>query len=187
VCAMGGTGSGNHYHWWRHGKKTVVEDCRELDANRWMREKLLVGGVWHSGGWVWCNAQTGEQISSIGYEVCTLDMSRPWVRLNYTFTASQENVNYRINLTTTSPQFGGLRWWFICPLVLDSRPCERRVGKLYLPPSARYYGCRHCYQLTYTSCQESRKCDSLYRFMARNTGEDLATLKRVLQRLRKHR
>jgi hypothetical protein len=28
------------------------------------------------------------------------------------------------------------------------------VGKLYLPPGARYFGCRRCHELTYRSCQE---------------------------------
>jgi hypothetical protein len=35
--------------------------------------------------------------------------------------------------------------------------CGRRVGKLYLPPGGRYYGCRQCHDLTYTSCQQSDK------------------------------
>ncbi len=40
-------------------------------------------------------------------------------------------------------------------------PCERRVGKLWLPPGAIYFGCRHCYGLTYRSCQESHKRDRM--------------------------
>jgi hypothetical protein len=31
------------------------------------------------------------------------------------------------------------------------------VGKLYLPPHCRYFGCRHCHDLTYTSCQQHDK------------------------------
>jgi len=31
------------------------------------------------------------------------------------------------------------------------------VGKLYLQPGARYYGCRHCYALTYESAQTHDK------------------------------
>jgi hypothetical protein len=31
------------------------------------------------------------------------------------------------------------------------------VGKLYLPKGGRYYGCRDCCRLTYTSCQEHDK------------------------------
>jgi hypothetical protein len=152
---MGGLGSGAHYyHWWRPRKKTVVEECRALDANRWMREKVLAPGVHLSGGWTWRNATTGEQTSAIGYEVCTREMAEPWVRLHYTFTRDGQAVDYRVRLTTTRPRFGGLRWWFVCPLIVGGRPCERRVGKLYLPPGARYYGCRRCYGLTYKSCQE---------------------------------
>ena len=29
------------------------------------------------------------------------------------------------------------------------------MGKLYLPPGGRYFGCRHCHDLTYRSRQES--------------------------------
>jgi hypothetical protein len=184
-CVMGGAGSGNHYHWWRGSKKRVVEHCRHLDANRWMREKILAAGIHQSGGWNWYTASTGERTSAIGYEVCTLDMAAPWLWLSYTFTATGDAVDYVIELTTTQPRFGGLRWWFLCPLPRRGGPCSRRVGKLYLPPQARYYGCRHCYNLTYTSCQESRKYDSLFRFMARNTAWDVATVKQVMNAIGK--
>ncbi|MGH7169062.1 MAG: hypothetical protein ACRELG_02140 [Gemmataceae bacterium] len=52
-----------------------------------------------------------------------------------------------------------------------------------MPPHARYFGCQRCHELTYTSCQESRKYDSLYRFMARNMGQDFATVKRLANRI----
>jgi len=61
------------------------------------------------------------------------------------------------------------------------------VGKLHLPGRARYFGCRHCHDLTYTSCQESRKRDAFYRYMASELGEDFATLKREMSRLGKRR
>jgi hypothetical protein len=66
-------------------------------------------------------------------------------------------------------------------------PCGRRVGKLYLPPCGRYFGCRHCYRLTYTSCQESHKYDDLYRSMAASMGWDFGTAKRGMNRLGKRR
>jgi len=34
--------------------------------------------------------------------------------------------------------------------------CGRRVAKLCCPPSGKYYGCRHCYNLSYESRNESR-------------------------------
>jgi hypothetical protein len=160
---MGGSGSGCHYsHWWRPTKKDVVEDYRHLDANRWMREGILLPGVHHSGGWSWFrDAERKERAASIDYEVNTLE-NPPWLRLQYTFTERQDHLDYRVGLTVTRPHFGGLRWWFICPLVVNRRPCGRRVGKLYL--SGRYFGCRHCHNLTYTSCQKhDKRVDALRR------------------------
>jgi hypothetical protein len=46
-----------------------------------------------------------------------------------------------------------LRWWFVCPLIVNGDPCERWVGKLYLAPGYRYFSCRYCYRLTYTSAR----------------------------------
>jgi hypothetical protein len=38
------------------------------------------------------------------------------------------------------------------------------VRKLYLPPDGRYFGCRHCYRLTYRSVQEhDKRVDALIR------------------------
>lgn len=182
---MGGSGSGNHYHWWRPSKKTVVENCRRLDVNQLMREGALRAGTHSSGAWNWSDARTGEQKSSIGYEFWTLDGTAPWLRLFYTFTETQDRLDYRVGLTTTRLRFGGVRWWFICPLVVNGRPCGRRVAKLYLPPHGRYFGCRHCHDLTYTSCQESHKFDGLCRVMAGDLGLSFAAARRAMNRLGK--
>lgn len=81
---MGGPGSGSHYHWWRPTKKTTVEECEDLDANRWMREDILKAGVHRAGGWRW--VYRGGRENSIDYEVDTRDMACPFVRLSYTLT-----------------------------------------------------------------------------------------------------
>jgi hypothetical protein len=179
---MGGPGSGCHdYHWWREPTKATVEECLQLDANRWAREGIVKAGECRSGRWRWEYAGGGW--FSVGYEADTRDPATAFVRLAYswlwTSTQQVESATYEVRLTATRPHFGGVRWWFLCPL---SR-CARRVGKLYLPPSGRYFGCRHCHGLTYTSCQESHKFDSLYRLMARKLGEDLEVVKRVMSRL----
>jgi hypothetical protein len=180
---MGGAGSGNHYHWWRGTKKPTVEDCRRLEANRWMREGILKAAVRHWGSWAWYrdSAKT-EQTASIGYEVNTVD-SPPCIRLFYTVGTPGEALDYRVGLVTTRPRFGGLRWWFVCPLAVNGRPCGRRVAKLYL--RGKYFGCRHCHGLTYTSCQESHQFDSLNRLMARNLGWSEADVRRTMRELAK--
>src|SRR5262245_5363573 len=156
---MGGFGSGCRYHWWRHGKKTTVEECLRLDANRWRRERIIQAGAYHVGTWRW-TYRSGSGFS-VNYEMDARDLARPFVRLWYswTFGTSKElqSADYRVDLTMTRLRNGGVRWWFVCPLVVGGRPCERRAGKLYLPGHARYFGCRRCHDLTYTSCQESGK------------------------------
>jgi hypothetical protein len=143
---MGGFGSGS---WYRGlGKKSTVEDS--LTLAMWdFRDRIHP----HSAGtftWKWIS---GNQCS-IGYSVTCGD--DPSITLNYT-RRDGEDVKLPIWLQTTPTQFGGERWWFTCPLVVNGVACNRRVGKLHLPPAARYFGCRTCHKLTYRSCQEAHK------------------------------
>jgi len=62
-----------------------------------------------------------------------------------------EAVEYWLQLLTTPQHYGGVRWWFRCPLAVNDEPCARRVRKLYLPPGEKFFGCTHCHQLTYES------------------------------------
>jgi hypothetical protein len=186
---MGGRGSGSHYHWWRHDKKTTVEDCLSLDANRWMRDGILQAGVCRRGSWEWTYRGGGG--FTVNYDLDTRDLSWPSVRLWYSWVwrpaQETQSADYRVRLTVTRPHFGGLRWWFVCPLTVNNRTCNRRVGKLYLPPQARYFGCRHCHDLTYTTCQDSHKLDRMYRLMAADMGWDFDSVKRGMARIGKGR
>ncbi len=49
--------------------------------------------------------------------------------------------------------YGGKRPWFICP-GYNGRSCGRRVAILYC--NGLYFRCRHCFDLTYQSRNESR-------------------------------
>ena len=177
---MGGPGSGR---WALHDKKTTVEECLPLDANKLARDGMISrspGG----GLLVWTSTRTGEQTASAGYRREVIEGIVVF-RLLYTVTGrdgQKLNVDEPIVLQTTRPPIGGLRWWFTCPHMVDGRPCRRRAGKLYLPPGRRYFGCRHCHDLTYTSCQESHQYDRLFRVLAHDTGFDPSLVKRVLSR-----
>ena len=153
---MGGSGS---TRWGNHVKKTTVEECRSLDLKDFYRKGALRWGVRWSGSSTWTNSLTGAKLASIGVALDTTDQARPWLRLSYTITdretGEKADYDYRVPLTFAPLPFGGGRWWVICPLVKEGQACGRRVGKLYLPPGGRYFGCRHCYDLTYRSCQES--------------------------------
>ena len=72
---------------------------------------------------------------------------------------------------TTTPNYGGRRWWFICPLSRDDGGPPRRVAKLYLPPGEKYFGSREGYELTYESCQESENTAGSLRLSLRDLGD----------------
>jgi hypothetical protein len=151
---MGGYGSGR-----KREKERVVEDCRVLSVGTLQRDKLLLEGLHASGLLTWTNTATGEKLSSVGYEVDTIDAAAGFIRLHYTMTRTGEAVDYRVRLTTTPLPWGGVRWAFLCP----GMTCGRACRKLYLPPGGRHFACRLCYRLTYTSAQEAHKFDDLYR------------------------
>jgi hypothetical protein len=79
-------------------------------------------------------------------------------------------VDYKVRLVTTKPNYGGRRWWFICPLVRRDGGPPRRVAKLYLPSGGKYFGSREAYGLTYTSLPGERKDTATIR-AALNRGE----------------
>ncbi len=158
---MGGRRSGSWYRW---NKKNTVNDGHYLDINKLVRDGLLVRG-YGAGSMRWTNTRTGEETASIGYILEPLGEAGLTMRLRYTKTGrnnDKESLDYPVMLQTTRPNYGGRRWWFTCPLVVNGRACHRRVGKLYLPPGGKYFGCRHCYNLTYKSCQESDKRLNFY-------------------------
>lgn len=56
----------------------------------------------------------------------------------------EEVPPYRVLVTTTTPHYGGVRYWWRCPT------CGRRVRILY---GGRLFECRRCHDLTYTTRQ----------------------------------
>jgi hypothetical protein len=168
---MGGAGSGN---WYRSGKRDTVEDAWSLDV-AWMTREGFFDGQWsRSGNIRWTSSRTGEETSKIGYEV---NVPGRWLRLMYTLTRREEDFDYKIPLLTSDLPWGGFRWWFKCALTTNGRYCGRRVGKLFLPPGGRYYGCRHCHDLTYTTCQESHRFDRMWRSVAAQLNTDIESAK----------
>jgi len=52
----------------------------------------------------------------------------------------------RIYLQSTVPNFGGRRFWFICPGTDITNPCLRRIRQLYLPPNEMaLWACTECH------------------------------------------
>ena len=139
-------------------KKDTVEDCRSVSISFLKKHGYLNPDCHQSGGISWKNCY-GEETSSIGITVSTFE-AESFVRFYYTVTkrSTGEKIefDYKVHLTNTPCNFGGIRYWFICPLSRNGVFCGRRVAKLYCAPGGNYYGCRFCYDLSYESRNESR-------------------------------
>jgi hypothetical protein len=174
---MGGLGSGRIPGF----GKTRVEDCLVLNTDFIQQKKRFGNPINTFGVLTWTLAATGEQIGCVSYELDSLEPSFPWLGLYYTIRRTGESIDYKIRLQATRPNFGGLRWWFLCPVEKSGAPCHYRARKLYLPPGGRYFGCRHCYDLTYKSCQESHMYDRLYLSLSTRTGLSLERVKQIVK------
>ena len=98
--------------------RKTVEECRTLSS---YRVKEWRGRIQHGDG--------GE-VMPISYYV------------------NDHYIKYDIRLDTTPCNYGGKRYWWLCPV------CGKRVAKLHLRPEGRYFACRSCNYLTYRSCKE---------------------------------
>lgn len=139
---MGGYGSG------RLGHKQRAENRRSLDVNRLHREGCLEPG--RTGNWVW--SRDGREIARIGYRT---DDDRLFLNYRVRLCGSDwEDIEQPTRLTYTPCNFGSKRPYFLCPGAIQGRHCGRRVVKLF--SRGRYFLCRHCSNIAYSSQSETR-------------------------------
>ena len=148
---MGGLGSGRR--WNRPARRLTVEESPSLGIRNF-RGHIFEGSA---GTITWTRGGTVKD--SVAFSVAWGDT--PILTLRYRWR-DEADVSVPIPLQTTYPALGGVRWWFICPLVVAGVPCNRRAGKLFLPPGARYFGCRRCHDLRYRSSQEAHQEERLF-------------------------
>ena len=152
---MGGYGSG------RRSDKPKVEECSSIDANQLNR-----GGCLKSG---WCGTTTwsrnGVKASSIGIHTSTDSL-----HLSYC-TEEYGTVSQSVTIERLPCRFGGSRAYFTCN-------CSKRVVKLY--SAGKHFLCRHCYNLRYSSKNESqwdralRQRNKQRRRLSRNIGLEVS-------------
>src|SRR5690242_3845376 len=135
---MGGFRSG------RVGRRPVAEQSLALPINliaAAVREVAAAGPSASSypQSVVW--SRWGEPVASIAFTVFCRAGGPIQVRLCY--QAQAEPVDELIRLASSVPNYGGRRWWWICP------GCSRRVGVLYY--AGVCWLCRQCYRVTYRS------------------------------------
>jgi len=164
---MGGMGSG-----WQGTKKDVVDQCIVISIKELIRVRVLIPGNYRRGTLVWGDFD-GEAAARFEYESKLRQDGTGSLFLRYV-GAGQQFCHW-VSLRSTVPNYGGRRWWFICPLK------GIRAAKLYLPPGATCFACRQAHDLTYTSCQESGSVDRLCRKLAPRVGRDEAELRALFK------
>jgi hypothetical protein len=137
---------------WYRDKKDVAEDYLKLSIFTMKRNGFF--DRFYSGLITWKTVGGNERSVTAIIEPIR-DSLR--LRLIYAQTAlktgEKQEFNYTVDLTTTPCNFGELRYWFVCPLIKNGVKCNKRVGVLY--KRGDYFGCRHCYNLSYQSRNEN--------------------------------
>jgi len=139
LLGMGGYGSGRHY-----GRPTV-DASKRIDLARMFREGMVREGSNLQGTLRWSSG--GSPRGSIGYVAMMREAGSEWLELSYTRDSDgqPEDVSQTIQLCSTVPNYGGKRWWMICPFK------HVRVGKLYLPNGGDRFATRQAWRLGYHS------------------------------------
>ncbi|MDD3284360.1 MAG: hypothetical protein PHZ07_02085 [Patescibacteria group bacterium] len=117
----------------------------------WLKKHGYLNGGLQYGGIRWVSG-INQNENSIGF-IITINNKDNNIVLRYTQTnrdtKEKENMDYKIKLTTTQCNYGGKRYWFICPLIKNGKVCGRRVGVLF--SIGKWFGCRHCGNIAYSS------------------------------------
>ena len=144
-----------HYY---HDKRDFAEDT--LTIHSWFLNQHGYFKHSQSGTMTWTrNDFGGETSSNISIATILSKTESSEIRLLYSQTdrdtGQKKDFDYTIPLVTTPCNYGGLRYWFICPWYKNKVYCGRRVGSLY--KGSDYFACRHCNNLAYKVQNENRK------------------------------
>jgi len=129
--------------------KTTVEECLYLDIGWLYRRGMLTPPNISTISWSYTIFEQ-ENRSAGSISIFALETA---LNLSYVVTnpdvAEKREYSINVPIVYVPCNYGGVRPYFTCP------DCHRRVLKLYKPPSHVKFSCRHCWDLTYRSCQDS--------------------------------
>lgn len=159
---MGGYGSG------RYGGRPTADASLRIDIARMFRMGQAKEGAWLSGNLSWTRG--GQPSGSIGYQAIMHVPGEERLELSYTRGSGEdrEQVRQTVRLCHTAPNYGGKRWWMICPFR------HIRVGKLYLPPGGDRFASRQAWRLGYhiqRVARHDRASERLFRLQGKLGGD----------------
>lgn len=159
---MGGFGSG------RYGGRPTADASLRIDLAWMLRTGRAKEGQHISGSLSW--KRGGEEAGSIGYQAIMHEPGEERLELSYTRGSGddREQVRQTVRLCHTVPNYGGKRWWMICPYRYI------RVGKLYLPPGGDRFASRQAWRLGYQIqrvARHDRASERLFRLQRKLGGD----------------
>jgi hypothetical protein len=151
--------------------KTEADGCKKIEVWWLLRDMSIHGRTYKSTTISW-----GENGSRGSISVRVSIYEEKYVQFIYTqtdnTTGEKKDFDYKVPLIETPCHLGGTRFWFQCILSKGGKYCGRRVGVLY--KDGDWFGCRHCYELTYSSRNKNRNhyLHSLFRVLEIETEEE---------------
>lgn len=151
---MGGWGSG------RSGGRPTADASKRIDIAWMIRTSHAVPGKWLRGILSWSSG--GSPAGLIRYDADMRDLEAAELRLSYWHDRDPDGelTEQTVRLVSTLPNYGGRRWWMICPFL------NNRVSKLYLPIGGDRFAGRRAWRLGYYSqrvAPRDRQFEKLFR------------------------
>ena len=111
--------------WYRFTKKQTTDDLLKLSIGWLKKQKSIQENSKINGELCWkrhCDSSKPTNIASINF-LSNFIGENKYLELSYTYN-NQEAIRYKIQSATSIPNYGGKRYWFICP------KCNRKVAFL---------------------------------------------------------
>jgi hypothetical protein len=146
--AMGGFGSGR-----RFGRPTV-EESLVIDLAWMLREGLAKPGANVAGHLTWSSWH--RPIMQLEYKALMATQGSERLEIS----GREVQAHQVVKLSYTTPNFGGKRWWMLCPYR------GSLANKLYLPPGGDQFASRQVHRLSYRSERATALDRALERMIA---------------------
>ncbi len=129
--------------------KIFVEQCKQINIFLLKRKGFFRGITYGEMHW-------GDNAIGLSVNIAERFIRFKYQHIDY-YTENSTSLDYKFLLTSTVCNYGRNRFWFICGLNKNGRYCGKRVGVLYMPPGGKWFGCRHCWNLSYSERQNNYK------------------------------
>ncbi len=155
--------------------RSTTEAAKRIEL-AWLRKHNYLDGMNHVGlSWSYNGSPSGNiRVIIDTRETPSIEFDykvKPWGEEEW------KEIKYSFSMESISCCFGGKKWFFICGLYKNNIYCGKRVRNLY--KAGDYFGCRACANLSYESCNESKKYRGLFKVLMQDSKAEEYYIKNV--------